>query len=107
MLEDPWYRMLLELFDAFAHATAAYWRERGLMHAPVPLTTGSISSPMGMGSDSAPLSVDVAGQRTYLADSQQFALEALCRLSARGCWYVMESFRAEPNDPRHLGQFLH
>ena len=107
LLDDPWYRQLLELLDAFSHSTAEFWRGRGLVHAPVPLTTGSISSPMGMGSDSAPLSVPIGGLQTYLADSQQFALEVLCRLNDRGCWYVMESFRDEPNDSRHLGQFLH
>jgi asparaginyl-tRNA synthetase len=107
LLGDPWYVSLLELFDCFHHATAEFWRERDLHHAPVPLTTLSVSSPMGLGSDSSPVRTEIGGRPTYLADSQQFALEALCRLAPRGCWYVMPSFRGEANDARHLGQFLH
>lgn len=62
---------------------------------------------MGLGSDSSPVSITLAGVDTYLADSQQFALEFLCRLAPKGCYYVMPSFRGEQNDPRHLGQFMH
>lgn len=62
---------------------------------------------MGLGSDSSPVSINLAGIDTYLADSQQFALEFLCRLTPNGCYYVMPSFRGEQNDSRHLGQFMH
>lgn len=44
---------------------------------------------------------------TYLADSQQFALEFCCRLRGTGAYYVMPSFRGEDNDARHLAQFVH
>jgi asparaginyl-tRNA synthetase len=107
LLDGPWYVALLSLLDLVQRSTADFWRQNGLLQAPVPLTTGAISSPMGLGSDSSPLWADIAGKRIYLADSQQFALELLCRLSSHGCWYVMESFRGEPNDARHLGQFIH
>lgn len=107
LLRDPWYRQLLRLFDGFQYATSTFWRERGTLAAPLPITTGAISSPMGLGSDSSPVRVEIQGIQTYLADSQQFALELMCRLSGTGAYYVMPSFRGEANDERHLGQFLH
>ncbi len=106
-MSHPWYGLILKLFDGFQHVTNAFWRERGVCSAPLPVTTGSVSSPMGLGSDSSPVSITLAGVDTYLADSQQFALEFLCRLTPNGCYYVMPSFRGELNDSRHLGQFMH
>lgn len=106
-MQDPWYKLVLSLFDGFFYVTTCFWRERGVLAAPLPLTTGSISSPMGLGSDSTPVRVNLYGIGTYLADSQQFALELLCRVSNSGAYYVMPSFRGEPNDNRHLGQFIH
>ena len=44
---------------------------------------------------------------TTLADSMQFGLEYLCRVCPRGAWYLMPSFRGEPSDATHLGQFFH
>ena len=39
------------------------------------LITGSISSPMGLGSDSLPVKINLNGVSTYLADSMQFLLD--------------------------------
>ena len=75
------------------------------MHLPV--TTGSISSPMGRGSDSLPVKINLEGVNTYLADSMQFLLEYGCRLNSNGVYYVMPSFRGEKADNRHLCQFYH
>jgi len=85
----------------------SFWRSRGVKAAYLPLTTGSISSPMGPGSDSTPVGVEVEGVLTYLADSMQFLLEYSCRLSPDGAYYVMPSFRGEAADPTHLCQFYH
>ena len=62
---------------------------------------------MGRGSDSAPVEIEMGGIRTNLADSMQFGLEYLCRLSPTGAYYVAPSFRAEPEDQTHLSQFFH
>ena len=75
------------------------------MHLPV--TTGSISSPMGRGSDSLTVRINLEGIDTYLADSMQFLLEYGCRLNLKGVYYVMPSFRGEKADERHLCQFYH
>jgi asparaginyl-tRNA synthetase len=85
-LTDPWYRMLLELTDVAQRATAQFWYERGVRAAYLPVTTGSISSPMGLGSNSTPVKVNLQGVPTYLADSMQFLLEYGCRMNEAGCW---------------------
>ena len=106
-MASDWYRGLVQLQDAFTQATVMFWSKRRVCHGHVPVTTGSISSPMGLGSDSKPVQVDLFGVPTYLADSMQFSLEYLCRLNAEGAYYLMPSFRGEANDSTHLCQFLH
>lgn len=107
VLEDPWYRLIAEVTDAFTNLTVDFWRSRGVRNLHLPLTTGSISSPLGLGSDSSPVAVTVGGVKTNLADSMQFMLEFGCRLFPSGCYYVMPSFRGEDADPTHLSQFFH
>jgi asparaginyl-tRNA synthetase len=106
-LSSPWYRALVLLQDTLVKATTSFWDERGCSAAHLPITTGSISSPMGLGSDSRPVQVDLDGVPTYLADSMQFALEFACRLAPHGAYYLMPSFRGESWDSTHLSQFFH
>ena len=106
-LRNPWYAAVAELQDVFFRATVDFWSRRGGRTLFLPITTGSISSPMGLGSDSTPVSVDLFGVETYLADSMQFALEYGCRLTGRDCYYVMPSFRGDATDETHLAQFFH
>lgn len=103
----PWYRMLLRLQDSFYRANCAFWSNEGVASIFLPMTTGAISSPMGLGSDSQPVRVELAGVPTYLADSMQFGLEFGCRMHAAGTHYLMPSFRGEECDARHLSQFMH
>lgn len=107
VLEDPWYRCIVELTNIFHNATVDFWRTKGGRAAYLPLTTGSVSSPMGWGSDSSPVEVVVEGVETYLADSMQFPLELTCRIAEGPSYYVMPSFRGEAADDTHLCQFFH
>ncbi|MFF5338045.1 amino acid--tRNA ligase-related protein [Streptomyces sp. NPDC013181] len=107
VLENPWYRNLTVLQDVIAHQTTSFWTERDARYLHLPITTGSISSPMGRGSDSSPVKVNLEGVPTYLADSMQFMLEFGCRLAPGGSYYLMPSFRGEPADETHLCQFFH
>lgn len=107
VLDDPWLRLVVRLQDAVIRHTARHWEAQGVAGAMVPITTSSASSPMGLGSDSIPVEVELAGVRTMLADSMQFGLEYMCRLHPGGAWYLMPSFRGEPSDATHLGQFFH
>ncbi len=107
VLEEPWYRVVAELTDVFTGLTVDFWRGRGVRNLHLPLTTGSVSSPMGLGSDSSPVAVTVGGVPTHLADSMQFLLEYGCRVFDPGCYYLMPSFRGEDADATHLPQFFH
>lgn len=107
VMNSPWYTALIDLQDTITSATVNFWTERGVRFGHLPVTTGSISSPMGLGSDSLPVMVDLFGAPTYLADSMQFSLEYLCRLAGRGAYYLMPSFRGEAPDATHLCQFFH
>jgi asparaginyl-tRNA synthetase len=106
VLNSRWYRGLVDVQDALSQSMA-FFADRGLKVLHLPITTQSISSPMGLGSDSGPVAIELFGVRTYLADSMQFMLEYGCRLSPRGCYYMMPSFRAESPDETHLSQFYH
>jgi asparaginyl-tRNA synthetase len=106
-LDNPWYRVLARLQNTISDLTGSFWSSRGAQTIFLPVTTGSISSPMGLGSDSLPVEVDILGARTYLADSMQFMLEYGCRLIDTDCFYIMPAFRGEPVDATHLCQFFH
>lgn len=107
VLADPRTLTIAKVQDLLLSVTADFWRKRGALNLHLPLTTGSVSSPMGLGSDSKPVAIDLHGERTYLADSMQFLLEYGCRIAPRGTWYVMPSFRADDADETHLSQFFH
>jgi asparaginyl-tRNA synthetase len=107
VVTEPYYRVLVDVQDCLHHATNDFFREAGLGELDLPCTTGSISSPMGLGSDSLPVEIELLGARTYLADSMQFMLELGCRLHHRGVYYKAVSFRGEASDATHLNQFHH
>lgn len=107
ILDSPLHRAVVDLQDALTVETTSFWSQRGVKAVHLPITTGSVSSPMGLGSDSAPVAIDLFGQHTYLADSMQFMLEYACRLNSAGAWYLMPSFRGEDSDETHLNQFFH
>lgn len=106
-LDNPWYKTLLHIQDRLTQAAMRYFADRGLRVMLAPITTHSVSSPMGLGSDSLPVKVDLFGVDTYLSDSMQFMLEYGCRLHSPGCYYLMPSFRGESADATHLCQFYH
>lgn len=107
VIDDPWYSCLVEVQDLVSYETVRFWRDRGVKSLHLPITTHSISSPMGLGSDSLPVEVELFGVPTFLADSMQFMLEYGCRLATDGCYYLMPSFRGEEADETHLNQFFH
>ncbi|KAJ9482700.1 hypothetical protein VN97_g10723 [Penicillium thymicola] len=109
-LHSPWHRTMLRIQSALFHTSIDFFRHKmNYEYLVVPLTTGSISSPMGLGSDSQPVSIQLNNKPTYLADSQQFLLEYALRLQEvpRGVYYAGTSCRGEDHDPTHLNQFCH
>ena len=106
-LGSDWYRTLAIIQNELCCATYDFYRAKQMKTLFLPVTTNSISSPMGFGSDSLPVEIELFGQKTYLADSMQFMLEYGCRYFSEGCFYLMPSFRGEHADERHLCQFYH
>ena len=107
VLNNNWYKLLIKLENLISVETMKFYQKKGIITLHLPVTTGSISSPMGRGSDSLPVKINLEGVNTYLADSMQFLLEYGCRLSDTGVYYIMPSFRGEKADKRHLCQFYH
>lgn len=104
---DRWYRAIAEIQSSISYATHDFFRQHGLRTLHLPLTTSSVSSPMGLGSDSTPVEVELFGISTFLSDSEQFLLEYGCRIFDRGCFCNLPSYRGEDPDKRHLSQFYH
>lgn len=106
-MDDPWYKLLVKLENLLSVETMKFYDKMNISTIHLPITTGSISSPMGRGSDSLPVKINLEGVETYLADSMQFLLEYGCRLTDKSTYYIMPSFRGEKADERHLCQFYH
>lgn len=107
VLQSPYYSTLARIHSSLHYAANEFFRRANFLYSPLPITTGCISSPQGMASDSAPVQVTWNGRDVYLADSMQFYLEYAHRISGRSVWYDMLSFRDEPLDSYHLNQFHH
>ncbi|KAL4658105.1 hypothetical protein GN956_G1908 [Arapaima gigas] len=109
-INSQWYRNLFQIQNTLFHATVEFFHTFcRYAYALTPLTTDTISSPMGLGSDSEPVYVSMLGQDVYLADSMQFVLEYFLRFQEGlpGAYYVSPSFRGEDPDATHLNQFYH
>ncbi len=101
------FAILLRAHNEVAKATFRFYEENGFLYIPVPGTTGSSSSPMEPGSDSAPVVIEIGKNNNLLVDSAQFHLEYACRSYKNGCFFYGHSYRDEEPDERHLAQFSH
>ncbi len=107
LLSTEWYKRISYISSTIVKTSFKFFDMERLDYLLAPVTTGSTSSPMGLGSDSKPVSIQLYGVPTYLADSMQFLLELGCRMNPNGCFYIAPSFRGEQADNRHLCQFFH
>lgn len=109
-LSSPWYTTMLRMQSTLIHTSVDFFsHQMGYRYVIVPLTTGSISSPTGLGSDSQPVCIELGSLKTYFADSQQFTLEYALRLEdgLLASYYVGTSCRREDPYATHLNQFCH
>lgn len=110
IIKSQRYANLLEIYE-FIYTETLKWMKRQNIHfVCLPITTQSVSSPMGAGSDSKPYKVEslLNKNQFYLADSMQFYLELLLRTkNFDRVGYFTNTFRGERVDKRHLHQFNH
>lgn len=71
------------------------------------MLTPSISSPMGLGSDSEVIPIKFGKYDSYLVDSSQFGFEPLLLNGFDKVYCYLPSMRGEDCDNRHLNQFYH
>jgi aspartyl/asparaginyl-tRNA synthetase len=107
LLAHPWYKHLAKISSTIYSATHDFFVSQNIAPFVFPITTGSVSSPMGLGSDSMPVKINLRGHEVFLADSMQFSLEVGARLNSQGAYYIMPTFRGESVDSRHLNEFVH
>ena len=74
LLTSEWYKCLSKIFSNIIVVTYDFYKQKSIMPILFPITTGSISSPMGLGSDSTPVEISIKNNKMYLADSMQFSL---------------------------------
>lgn len=107
LLTNSWYFAINKIFSNILVLTNDFYKQEQISPTIFPITTGSVSSPFGLGSDSLPVKVNIRNKDIYLADSMQFSLEIATRLNKKGAYYIMPSFRGENMDSRHLNEFVH
>lgn len=105
------YAKLINLYSKINFLTYKWMAENNVYILNLPITTQSVTSPMGLGSDSKPYKVISKSNplfEFYLADSMQFHLELLLRAKGiKKVGYITNTFRGENVDERHLHQFNH
>lgn len=79
-ITNAWYSGVFRIQNAMFHAAVDYFNKvHRYSYVMTPISTNTISSPMGLGSDSEPVAIELYDQHVYLADSMQFTLEYFLR----------------------------
>jgi len=81
VLSSEWYQTLGKIQSEVVKISIEFFFKNRFDFLLLPITTGSVSSPVGLGSDSLPVKVSIGGIDSYLADSMQFYLELACRVN--------------------------
>lgn len=92
-LTSDWYKLIGKLYAGIIEATLDFYRTKKFLPVCLPVTCNSVSSPMGLGSDSEPVAIKLFDKKIYLSDSMQFYLEYMLRQIGEGVYYIMPSFR--------------
>lgn len=107
LIDDPHYEQLIRLRNEVAITADNYFQSKGAPRVDLYMVTGSVSSPMGKGSDSEPWPIRMGEIDTHLVDSAQFGMEPLVQKSFNMVYCYLPSFRGEDPDHHHLNQFYH
>lgn len=104
---EEYYKQLIIVRDIISSACDEFFREHHAPKVDLYMLSQSISSPMGKGSDSKPVSINFINQSANLVDSAQFGMEPLVINSFPMVYCYLPSFRGEDPDNYHLNQFYH
>ena len=105
--KNKWYMTLSQLYTDIAYFSHEFYKDYNVSPVPVSATCDLVSSPSAKGSDSVPIKIEIFNRHTNLSDSMQFQLEYMLRFHKYGVYSLAQTFRGEPEDERHLNQFLH
>lgn len=106
IIENKYFAALAIVRHYVKLMSDAYWSEVGAFNIDLFMLTPSISSPIGLGSDSEVISIQFDKYQTNLTDSSQFGFEPLMFHFDKAYCYL-PSMRGENPDARHLNQFFH
>ena len=107
LISNPYYHNLIKLRNTIEIACDIFFQKLGAPKIDLFLITKSVSSPIGKGSDSKPISLKYNDRSLYLVDSAQFGMEPLVFTAFEMVYCYLPSFRGEDPDHRHLNQFYH
>jgi aspartyl/asparaginyl-tRNA synthetase len=106
--KSKYFKALTVLRHNIKMASDFYWSEiQGAYNVDLFMTTPSVSSPMGPGSDSEAVEIKFGNLNTYLVDSSQFGFEPILMGGIEKVYCYLPSMRGEDPDKRHLNQFFH
>lgn len=106
----PKHEKIIHYYDIISKASMEFCNQENLITIPLPATSGAVTSPMGLGSDSTPVKIKKLNDNieTYLNDSSQFLLEYVVRnIKEKGAFSITPSYRGEMPDKTHLSMFYH
>lgn len=107
LIKDPYYKNLVLLRNTISIVCDSFFQERNAPKVDLFLISKGVSSPMGKGSDSLPIPMQLGKEQVFLTDSAQFGMEPLVQNAFRMVYCYLPSFRGENPDMRHLNQFYH
>ncbi len=106
--KSKYFKDLIILRHHIKMASDYYWSNiQKAYNIDLFMTTPSVSSPMGPGSDSEAIEIKFGNLHTFLVDSSQFGFEPILMNEFEKVYCYLPSMRGENPDKRHLNQFFH
>ena len=105
---SKYYKALLVFRNNIKLACDFYWSQiENAYNVDLFMLTSSVSSPIGLGSDSEVIKINFGNFETFLVDSSQFGFEPILLNGINKVYCYLPSMRGENPDKRHLNQFYH
>jgi len=107
LVSKQYYKDIVLFRDLIQKSCDTYFHSLNAPRVNLYLLSKSVSSPIGLGSDSKPIKFELDKKEYFLSDSSQFGMEPLVINSFEMVYCYLPSFRGEEPDERHLTQFYH